>query len=202
MNNKINSLKVKSLPSVLLLIFILAYILSAIKPFDYFYWFYDSLLPVGIVLILAVTYKIFRFSTITYVVTLIQCIFILIGSHFTYHRIPFMSITFSDGTERGIFDWVAHFTAAFMLSLMAFEILKYQLKITSVKFILIASIFFCLGIAAIWELIEWLAWLVSNNAFDLTQGYEWDTQMDIFMTLNGSVFCMPFLVIFSNKHGD
>ncbi|HEC73057.1 MAG TPA: DUF2238 domain-containing protein, partial [Methylophaga aminisulfidivorans] len=54
-----------------------------------------------------------------------------------------------------------------------------------------------LAISACYEFIEWGAAVINaqaSEAFLGTQGDHWDTQWDMFLALNGSVFAQLFLV--------
>jgi putative membrane protein len=51
----------------------------------------------------------------------------------------------------------------------------------------------CLAISAVYELVEWLAALISAEAaasFLGTQGDNWDTQWDMFLALCGALFAL------------
>ncbi len=54
----------------------------------------------------------------------------------------------------------------------------------------------CLAISAFYELLEWWVALISAEAAESflgTQGYEWDTQSDMFLALVGATVAVIFL---------
>jgi putative membrane protein len=55
---------------------------------------------------------------------------------------------------------------------------------------------FCVGFSALYEMIEWVVALTSEDAADAflgTQGYVWDTQSDMAYALIGAVVALAFL---------
>ena len=54
----------------------------------------------------------------------------------------------------------------------------------------------CLGISALYELVEWLVAVVSGasaDAFLATQGFVWDTQTDMAFALLGAIVALLLL---------
>ncbi|HWM29524.1 MAG TPA: DUF2238 domain-containing protein, partial [Woeseiaceae bacterium] len=54
----------------------------------------------------------------------------------------------------------------------------------------------CLGISAFYELIEWMAALLSAEASESflgTQGYVWDTQSDMAWAMSGAILALLLL---------
>ena len=63
-------------------------------------------------------------------------------------------------------------------------------------------ILICMGISALYELLEWataLAWGAASDAFLGTQGDVWDTQEDMFMALVGAICALLFMSFWQNK---
>jgi putative membrane protein len=60
----------------------------------------------------------------------------------------------------------------------------------------------CMGISALYELLEWATALSSGeaaSAFLGTQGDVWDTQQDMFMALVGALCALFFMSIWQNR---
>ena len=55
---------------------------------------------------------------------------------------------------------------------------------------------FCLGVSALYEIVEWVVALASEEAAESflgTQGYVWDTQSDMAYALAGAIIALAFL---------
>ena len=77
-------------------IFFVVLIWSAIYPEDYFTWALEVMPALIGFIVLALTYKKFKLTGLTYVLILVHCIILMIGGHYTYAKVPF-------------FDWIKDF---------------------------------------------------------------------------------------------
>ena len=107
----------------------------------------------------------------------------MIGGHYTYAEVPLFD-TLKDvfNLTRNNYDKVEHFTQGFVPALIAREIIirKNIIDISAWRSFFI--IYFCLGLSAFYEIIEWWVALISEEAAEAflgTQGYAWDTQSDM-----------------------
>lgn len=183
---------------VYLLIFLAVTIWSAIDSFDPVLWVLEAGICVVGVAILIFTYKRFPLTGITYFFILLHAIVLLVGAHYSYAKVPlfdWLAQVFE--MERNNYDKVGHFMQGFVPAFIAREIIV-RLEIVKRKgWIIFLVICICLAISAFYELIEWWVALLSDTGaedFLGTQGYEWDTQSDMFLAMIGAI-CM--LLLFS-----
>ena len=183
---------------VYLLIFLVVTIWSAIDSFDPVLWVLEAGVCVVGVAILIFTYKRFPFTDITYFFILLHTIVLLVGAHYSYAKVPLFD-WFAQvfDLERNNYDKVGHFMQGFVPAFVAREIIV-RLEIVKRKgWISFLVVCICLAISAFYELIEWWVALLSDTGaedFLGTQGYEWDTQSDMFLAIIGAI-CM--LLLFS-----
>jgi putative membrane protein len=173
------------------------FIWSAINPKDRPTW-YLEVFPVIIgVIILALTYRSFRLTPLIYVLILLHCIVLLVGGHYTYAEVPlFDDMKLWFGFERNNFDKLGHIMQGFVPAMIARE-LMIRLDIVSGRhwrnFFIVC---FCLALSALYELLEWGVALLSEEASEAflgMQGYEWDTQSDMWYALIGAVAALMVL---------
>lgn len=181
-------------------IYLFILVISAIKPYDLLTWFLESL-PTFIGLgFLTATYKKFQFTIFTYFLILLHSIVLLVGAHYTYAFVPCFDF-FNDlfVVARNNYDKLGHFMQGFVPAAITSELLI-RLNVVSGKiFFYIYVISVSLAISAFYEIIEWLVAIVVEENSDLflgTQGFEWDTQTDMFFALMGSlIFFLLFFKI-------
>jgi len=174
---------------------------SVVKPRDYFTWVLEVTPGVIGFIILAATYKRFRFTNFVYTLILIHCLILFVGGHYTYAEVPLFHWIkeWVQGT-RNNYDKVGHFAQGFVPALVARELLLRLQVVKSKAWTGFFVVSIALAISALYELIEWWTALLSGEsaeAFLGTQGYVWDTQSDMMWTLIGSVAAV---VLFSKYH--
>lgn len=148
---------------------------------------------IGAVLLI-VTYKSFRLTSVLYFLILIHCVVLMVGGHYTYAEVPLFDNLF--GSSRNNYDKVGHFFQGFVPALLAREILIRKQIVNGVFWRNIMIVSICLAFSAFYELIEWWAALLSGEAAEAflgTQGYIWDTQSDMALALLGAVCALVFL---------
>ena len=100
------------------------------------------------------------------------------------------------GFERNNFDKLGHFLQGFVPALIAREILIRRAVMASVRWRNFFIVCFCLALSALYELLEWAAAIVSEEAAEAflgTQGYVWDTQSDMAFALLGAILALALL---------
>lgn len=174
-----------------MLFLVLSLIISGIDPFDRGTWFMEVLPVLIVVPLLIHTYKTFPLTNLLYVSIFIHCMVLIVGGTYTYARVPFgfeMAEWF--GLDRNPYDKIGHFMQGFVPAIAAREILLRNDILKHGKMLIFIVISIVLAISASYELIEWAAALALGEGaeeFLGTQGYEWDTQSDMFFALIGSV---------------
>lgn len=180
-----------------ILLYSVILIWSAINPADYFTWFLEVLPALIGFVVLVITYKKFKLTSLTYTLILIHCIILMVGGHYTYAEVPLFDwIKDFFALGRNNYDKVGHLAQGFIPAIIAREILIRKSVIKGSGWLNFLVICFCLAFSAFYELIEW--WVAvstgeSAEAFLGTQGYVWDTQSDMALALLGAIFSLMIL---------
>lgn len=178
---------------ILLSIFLIALILSGIKPHDYFTWILEvAPALIGLVVICYVKkYYNFEFTRFILILLLAHAIVLMIGGHWTYAEVPFFNWLRDIGLfSRNNYDKVGHFMQGFVPVLVAREVLIRKTPLTSTTWINFLSLCVAQAASSVYELIEWLVSVLSGSAGDAflgTQGDVWDTQSDMLFCLIGAL---------------
>jgi putative membrane protein len=186
---------------LLVIIFFAVLIWSLINPKDYYTWILEVFPGVLGFVILAFTYRKFRFTNLLYTLMLLHCCILFVGGHYTYAEVPLFDWVrdMTHGT-RNNYDKVGHFAQGFVPAMIARE-LFIRLSVVNGK---VWTNFFCvcvaLAISALYELVEWWTAVLSGTSADAflgTQGYVWDTQSDMLFAFIGALVAVIF---FSRYH--
>jgi putative membrane protein len=188
-------------PLILLAATAVVLVWSGIHPYDPLTWLLE-VAPVLIGLpIVLLTYRSRRLSPLLYRLLFIHAAILVVGGHYTYARVP-VGFWLQDALDltRNHYDRLGHIAQGFVPAILAREILLRATPLRRGAWLsfIVASI--CLGFSALYELVEWLAALVSEEAaqsFLGTQGDAWDTQWDMFLALCGAV---ASLILMSGPH--
>lgn len=167
---------------------------SGINPKENFTWFLEVLPALLGILVLAITFKNFRFTNLVYLLIFFHCAILIVGGHYTYAEVPFFDwIRDVFNQSRNNYDKLGHFVQGFVPAMIARELLirkKVILKKNWLPFIVICI---ALAISAAYELIEWAVSVLSGEGGDSylgTQGYIWDTQSDMLFALIGAILAL------------
>jgi putative membrane protein len=176
---------------VLLTVFIAVLAWSAVRPFDRFTWFLEVVPAVAGAVILAATYRRFRFTTLVYVLILIHAIILCVGGHYTYARVPLGDwVRDALNLDRNHYDRLGHFVQGFVPAMIAREVLVRASPLKPGRWLFFLVVCFCLALSASYELIEWAVAAMTGTAaeeFLGTQGDVWDTQKDMGLALVGAL---------------
>jgi len=179
------------------LIFVVVLIWSGIGPKDYPTWLLEVFPALFGYAALVLTRKTFPLTTLAYVLILAHSIVLMIGGHYTYAEVPlFDSLKGALGFERNNYDKLGHFMQGFVPALLAREILLRKAVVSTAAWRNFFIVCFCLAFSALYELIEWVVALLSQEAADAflgTQGYVWDTQSDMAYALFGAIAALVLL---------
>ncbi len=175
----------------LLSIYLIVLIWSAINPHDYFTWVlevFPALIGLGILL---ATKNKFPLTDITYILILVHCCILFVGGHYTYAEVPLFDwIKEYFGQDRNNYDKVGHIAQGFVPAIIIREVFVRKEIIKKGMWLSVIVVFFCLGISAMYELLEWLVAELSGEGADAflgTQGYAWDTQSDMLCAMIGAI---------------
>ena len=180
-----------------LLIFFGVLVWSGINPHDRFTWALEVAPAILGLVVLAFTYRKFRFSILVYWLILIHVIILMIGGRYTYAMVPLFNwIKDSFELSRNHYDKVGHFAQGFIPALVIREILIRKSPLGGSKWLFFVVVSICLALSALYELIEWWVAIATGQAAEAflgTQGYVWDTQSDMALALFGAILSLLFL---------
>jgi len=178
----------------------MASVLSGISPMSRPVWFTEMFWAWGLVAILIITFRKFRFSTMAYSCFFVWCILQIIGAHWTFELVPMEWLTKPLGLVRNPYDRIAHFVVGWFAFPLA-ELYRRKgwarSKFTAAFFAVMTTV----AMAGIWEIIEWLYAVIDGGeagaAFLGSQGDEWDAQKDILCDTLGAI-CSTILFMKTN----
>ena len=188
---------------ILIALFLVGLVISAINPHDYFTWLLEVLPAIIGLLILLFTFKSFKFSYLTYIMILCHCYILFIGGHYTYAEVPLFDwIREIFHQSRNNYDKVGHFAQGFVPAMIIREIFIRKEIVKQKSWLSFVTVCVCLSISACYEFLEWFVAIVSGQSADAflgTQGYVWDTQSDMLYALIGAVCMIVIVSKFHNK---
>jgi len=185
-------------------VFFISLVASVINPKEGFTCFLEVIPAIIGFLILAFTFKKFRFTNFTYTLILIHCIILFIGGHYTYAEVPlFDYIKEVFHQSRNNYDKVGHFAQGLVPAMIIRELFIRKKVIANQSFFNFIIVSICLAISAAYEFIEWFVSTTTGDGGDAflgTQGYVWDTQSDmLFATIGAIVGLILFAKIQDNQ---
>lgn len=187
----------------LLLVVTAVFIWSVIKPARYSTWAAEAIPAVlGLIIIIA-TYNKFRFTTLSYIIITILAIIMFVGGHYTYSKVPFFNwIKDVFDLNRNHYDRFGHLIKG-LFTIVIREILLRKTQLTNGFWLVTISISISLAIAALYEIIEWIAFKITKGGtaakdFLGTQGDVWDAQWDMSLALVGSILALLTLSTLHN----
>ena len=167
-----------------LVIGIVALAVSGYQPLDSFTWILEVVPAIIGAAVMIATYWRFPLTTLLYTLILIHALILMVGGHYTYAQVPlgfWMERVF--GFTRNNYDRIGHFAQGFVPAMIARELFLRHKVVKRGPWLFAIILLCCLGISAIYELVEWqtAVWTGSaSDAFLGTQGDPWDTQEDMF----------------------
>ncbi len=119
-----------------------------------------------------------------------------IGAHYSYSEVPlFDHIKIALNSDRNNFDKIGHFVQGVVTALISQEVFIRKQIIDSPRMRNFLSLCVAMTVAATYEMIEWLAIILSPDVtenFLGMQGYIWDAQSDMFYALLGAITVILF----------
>jgi putative membrane protein len=165
------------------LVFAAVWIWSGIDPVYPTDWLLENILTTIVVLVLVLTYRLFTFSDLSYLlITIFMCLHV-IGSHYTYSEVPLGDWARDGwGLERNHYDRLVHFSYGLLwaypfreVGLRGFGVPRAFASLTAMALVLACS--------AAYEIIEWAVAAIvdpaAGQAYLGTQGDEFDGQKDM-----------------------
>ena len=185
-------------PHGLAVAFLLLWGALAVNPVMRDVWWAENLPVMGVFLLLAATFRLFRFSNLAYALMACWLVLHTIGGHYTFANVPFDFVTDLFGFERNHFDRMGHYSIGFYAFPIAELLTRKQLAKPVVVYLF--SLFAIMALAAAYEIIEWwYAVLAGGEAgieFLGSQGDIWDAQTDMLCDTLGAVTALILFAFF------
>jgi putative membrane protein len=176
---------------------------SSWRPHDRFTWWLEVTPGLAGLAILIATYRRFRFTTLCYTLIALHICVLCVGGHYTYARVPLFDwLRPIFAWQRNNYDRLGHLLQGFVPAIIAREVLLRFGVLNRKKWLPFLVLSICLGISALYELIEWWTALTTGAAasdFLGTQGDVWDTQSDMCLALIGAVSALVLLSAIHNR---
>ncbi len=175
--------------------------LSGYKPFDLPTWAMEVAPVVIVLIVLWTSHKRFPLTPLLYTLIFVHAVVLMLGGHYTYARVPlgdWIRDLFS--LARNPYDGIGHFAQGFIPAIAARELLLRHTGLQRGAWLAVVIVLACLGVSAVYELIEWGAAVALGQGaeeFLGTQGDPWDTQKDMALAGLGA---MAALVLSSRWH--
>ncbi len=183
--------------SIWLLVFFAVLVWSGIAPFDRYTWLLEVLPALIVLPALLFTARRFPLTPLVYWLILLHALILMVGGHYTYARVPaFDWLREVFGWSRNHYDRVGHLAQGFIPAMVVRELLLRTSPLRPGRWLFTLSFACCMAVSALYELLEWFVALRSGEAAESflgTQGYVWDTQMDMFLCLIGSLSSLLLL---------
>ncbi|MBI5460703.1 MAG: DUF2238 domain-containing protein [Gammaproteobacteria bacterium] len=178
----------------LILWLLILWAITAVEPFNRRDWLLENLLVFIYAALLALTYRRFTFSNLSYALFTLFLSLHLIGAHYTYAETP-LGFWLQDGFElqRNHYDRLVHFSYGLLCAYPFREILLRAAGVRrSWTYFLVASMI--LAFSAVYEIIEAVVAILVDPelgaAYLGTQGDDWDAQKDSALAFGGAVAAM------------
>lgn len=176
-------------PHLLAVIFVVFFAVLGVAPVSRDVWVAEVIPVVIVFALLAVTFRDFRFSNVSYTLMAIWLFWHTVGGHYTFAHVPFGWVTDLFGFERNHFDRIGHFSVGFYAYPLAELVTRKRWCGPVLASFL--GVFFIMSVAAGYEIVEWwFAVVVGGGAgieFLGVQGDVWDAQKDMLADTIGAL---------------
>ncbi|MGH8195757.1 MAG: DUF2238 domain-containing protein [Woeseiaceae bacterium] len=187
----------RSMQAIWMAVFVAILAWSAIEPKDYATWTLEVLPAIAAAAVLWFTRHRFPLTRMLYLLILVHCMVLIVGGHYTYAEVPLFDwIRDAFGQERNNYDKLGHFMQGFVPAIVAREITIRKAVFVNAEWRNLFIVGLCMGISAVYELVEWVVALISDEAAEAflgTQGDVWDTQSDMAFALAGAILALILL---------
>jgi putative membrane protein len=188
---------------ILIILFSIGLIVSAINPHDYFTWILEVFPAILGLLVLMITFNKFRFSYMTYCFILLHCYVLFVGGHYTYAEVPLFDwVKEVFHQSRNNYDKLGHFIQGFVPAMIVRELFIRRNIVKPGGWLSFLTICVCTLISVFYEFIEWFVAIASgqsSESFLGTQGDVWDTQSDMLFAVIGATCMIIFFSKIQNK---
>ena len=175
------------------ILYVIWWVLMAIKPKHFDDWVLENVLVVLAVALLAFTYKSFPLSRVSYTCIFIFMVLHALGAHYTYADVPYQQWFPSLAGGRNHFDRLVHFSYGLLL---AYPIREMFLRIGNVRGFwgYFLPLDLTMSTSMLYELIEWASAVTVGGDLGAlylgTQGDVWDAHKDMTLASLGALLTM------------
>ena len=184
---------------LMIAVFAVLFALSAVSPTSRTQWYANGAPLAAFVLLLAFTYRRYRFSNRSYLLMLVFCCLHLYAVHYTYEHTPFDQwLKSAFHTKRSYYDRVVHFGFGSTFAYPIREYLSSKMKFHPF-WAYTLPVIVILGFGGLFEIAEWLAAAMAGSGgeaeFVGLQGDIFDTQKDMLLGLIGGIAGVGILML-------
>lgn len=166
-------------------------VISGIAPYDRATWLMEVAPCLVVAPMLLATAGRAPLTPLLYALILLHGLVLIVGGVYTYARVPAgFWVQEAFDLSRNPYDKLGHFMQGFVPAIAARELLLRWGGMRRGGWLAAAVVLSCLGISAIYEIIEWGAAVALGQGADEflgTQGYVWDTQSDMLLAGIGAI---------------
>lgn len=184
-------IKINILYKILAISLAVIFVWSLVEPHDYFTWFMEAFPVLITVPILFVSREKFRLTPLIYMLIFAHMVVLLVGAHYTYAEVPLFNwLRDYFHLSRNHYDRFGHFMQGFVPAMIGRELLIRTSPLKPGKWMFTILCLSCLGISALYEILEWVTAVWKGEAAEAflgTQGDVWDTQIDMAFAFIGAV---------------
>lgn len=186
-----------ALRTALLLVVLAALIASGVAPYDRGVWWAEVMPVLIAVPILLATARRFPLTPLACGLIAFFALILILGGAYTYARVP-IGFVVQDWFDlaRNPYDRFGHFFQGVTPAILGRELLLRTSPLRPGKWLFCLVTLSCLGISALYELVEWASaelWAGGAVEFLGTQGDPWDTQKDMALAGFGAIAALLLL---------
>lgn len=181
----------------LVVIVLVVFVWSGIAPRDRLTWLMEVAPAVIGFVVIALTWRRFPLTNLLCGLIAFHMIVLMVGGKYTYAEMPLFNwLRDTFDLSRNHYDRLGHLTQGFVPAMVMRELLLRTSPLRRGKWMFTLILFSCLGISAVYELIEWQAAMLLGSGADeflATQGDIWDTQKDMALCGVGAALALILL---------
>lgn len=173
------------------------FIWSGIAPKDRLTWVMEVAPAVIGFVAIAVTWRRFPLTNLLCGLIAFHMVVLMVGGKYTYAEMPLFNwLRDTFDLSRNHYDRLGHLMQGFVPAMVVRELLLRTSPLRRGKWMFALILLSCLGMSALYELIEWAAAVILGSGADAflgMQGDPWDTQKDMLFCGIGAALALVFL---------
>ncbi len=191
--------KFRYITYTILIVFCLSYLLR-----NRSYWAIDSAIILIALLTLAISYKKFKFSKISYILMSIFFLFAAIGVYYGFSKVPLVTgIQNILELERNPWDRILHLLFGALFYYPFLEAFRNTSKIKKGIWLYFVPLAIIIAAGGLYEVGEWVGSssmdTIQADLFIASQGDNWDAQKDLLMETIGAFLSLIIILIKKQK---